>query len=509
MKVVTFGSKNLRPKLIKLFIKGTSCIKIKLFLLRAMPIMKNFHSVKLIVLFFYIISCGGNTHGQNENIDSTIILKNPAADSFKTGKIFNPVICKADPQQTYALYIPPNTTNEPLPVVYFFDPHGDGVLPLEKYKPLADSFHFILIGSNNSKNGNDWNDVEYIWNTLSNDSQKRIAIDRNRIYTCGFSGGAKVATYIALNHADIKGVIANGAGLPDILNAGNFNFSFTAIAGNGDMNMTDLVSINNSLNKTNTTHRIIFFEGIHEWAPESTMDKAFTGLQADAMRQKLIPKNDSFINNIINENKKEIDDYVKVNDLLKADGICNFSISILNGLTDDINWFKEKKNYLANNSAYQSQWLAEQKILAEEESIKASYQQKFGSTDINYWKETINDVRAKVTKKTPEGAMYQRLQAYLSLAFYSISNQLITGNENTEAQHFVTLYKMADSSNSEAWYFSAILDARNRDAKATKDDLLKAVSFGFNDKKRLESQPEFKSQDLSIDLGEIESKMKQ
>jgi len=470
--------------------------------------MKNFHSIKLIILFFYIISCGGNTHGEKESIDSSIISKNPAANTFKTGKIFNPVICEADPQQSYALYIPPNTTNEPLPIMYFFDPHGDGGLPLAKYKALADSFHFILVGSNNSKNGNDWNDAENIWNTLSNDSQKRIAVNRNRIYTCGFSGGAKVATFIALNHAGIKGVIANGAGLPDILNAGNFNFSFTAIAGNGDMNMTDLVSINNSLNKTNTTHRIIFFDGIHEWAPERTMEKAFTGIQADAMREKIIPKNDSFINNIINQNKKEIDDYIKANDFLKADGICNFSISILSGLTDEVNWFKEKKDFLANNSVYQKQWLAEQKILAEEENIKATYQQKFGTADINYWKKTINDVQAKATKKNPEAPMYQRLQAYLSLAFYSISNQLISGNKNTEARHFVTLYEMADPGNSEAWYLAAILDARDNDAKATKDDLEKAVSLGFNDKKRFESQPEFKSGALSIDLSEIENKMK-
>ena len=104
--------------------------------------------------------------------------------------------------------------------------------------------------------------------------------------------------------------------------------------------------------------------------------------------------------------------------------------------------------------------------------------------------------------------MYQRLQAYLSLAFYSVSSQLIAGNKNTEARRFVTLYQMADSSNSEAWYFAAILDARDHNTKATEDDLEKAVSLGFNDKKRFESQPEFESGDISINLSEIESKMK-
>ena len=45
--------------------------------------------------------------------------------------------------------------------------------------------------------------------------------------TCGFSGGAKVASYIALHDNNVKGVIAGGAGLPDETQAGNFNFSFT------------------------------------------------------------------------------------------------------------------------------------------------------------------------------------------------------------------------------------------------------------------------------------------
>ena len=76
---------------------------------------------------------------------------------------------------------------------------------------------------------------------------------------------------------------------PILTDAGNFNFSFTAIAGEGDMNMTDLVAITNGLDKTQTRHRIIFFDGIHEWAPENTMNIAFAGLQLDAMQQKLIP----------------------------------------------------------------------------------------------------------------------------------------------------------------------------------------------------------------------------
>ena len=127
---------------------------------------------------------------------------------------------------------------------------------------------------------------------------------------------------------------------------------------------------------------------------------------------------------------------------------------------------------------------------------------------MNYWMKTINDIDARSKAATPEGAMYKRLKAYLSLAFYSISNQLIKGNQDADAKNFVSLYKFVDPANSEAWYFSAILNARNKNAKATQEDLMKAAANGFNDKTRLMQQAEFQQLGNQIDLAEIESKMK-
>jgi len=474
--------------------------------------MKASQFIKLIIPLFFTIACANKNSGKtvNDNIvkDSVVAKNTFVADTFETGKVITHVICKADAAQSYALYIPAKSTYETLPVIYFFDPHGDGSLPLIKYKALADVYDFILIGSNNSKNGNDWSTTENIWNILYGDSQKRLKMNTNRIYTCGFSGGAKVAGYVALNHNEVKGVIANGAGLPDATAAGNFHFSFTAIAGEGDMNMTDLVTITNDLDKTLTRHRIIFFDGIHEWAPESTMNIAFAGLQLDAMHEKLISNDDLFINHFIANSKKRIADYLNTKNYIKAEEECKLSISMLGGLTVEVNWFKEKDASIKNNPDYQKQWQAEQNLLVTEQNIKAVYMEKFQQADMNYWATTIKEVQTKAKAKTATGAMYKRLQAYLSLAFYSINNQLIATNRNSDAQYFVGLYKMADATNSEAWYFSAILNARNNNGKATKADLLKAVENGFTDKNRLIQQPEFKNLGTQINLPEIESKMK-
>jgi hypothetical protein len=125
---------------------------------------------------------------------------------------------------------------------------------------------------------------------------------------------------------------------------------------------------------------------------------------------------------------------------------------------------------------------------------------------MNYWTNTIHGLQARANPSTPEGAMYQRLTAFLSLAFYSISNQLINNNRNPEARHFVELYKMDDPTNSEAWYFSAVLNARDNNAKGAEADLIEAVANGFADQGRMMQQNEFKV--LSIDLNAIAAKMK-
>jgi hypothetical protein len=465
-----------------------------------------------ILLMIFTSACGGRSQQEHSNTasnkKSAPAVTHFVRDSFPSGKVLQHVICRADSGQSYALYIPTSGNAVPLPVVYFFDPHGDGALPLEKYKDLAEKYNFLFVGSNNSKNGNDLAMADSIWNILSQDVTSRLDINTNRIYVCGFSGGAKVASYLALEHNSIKGVIANGAGLSEMLAGGNLPFSFTAIAGEGDMNMTDLVAIDVALDKTTTRHRIIFFDGIHEWAPERVMNIAFEGLQFDAMFNKIIPVNNQLIDEYLAESNKRIEHYLVAKNYISAIEECRLAANLLTGITTQVNQILAQEASIEKNPAYQAQLQERQKLLATEERIKNIFNQEFQAGDMNYWKKTIHEVQEKAKEKSDEGAMYQRLQAYLSLAFYTISNQLISGNRDEDAAYFVDLYKMADPTNSEAWYFSAILDARKNNIAATTSDLLKAVQNGFKDKARLEGQPEFQKPVSHLDLKKIEDRIK-
>jgi pimeloyl-ACP methyl ester carboxylesterase len=473
--------------------------------------MKILTCICLLTAAFYTEACANNPAkpaAQQVAIKDTVAAA-PAArpDSFAVGKVIDTITCTADAGQSYAAYIPSKGNKKAWPVIYFFDPHANGSLPLNKYKALAEKYGFLLIGSNNSKNGNDWQLTEAIWQILAGDTKKRFNIDPQRIYTAGFSGGAKVAGYVALNHPGlVKGVIANGAGLPDGVTADNYDFSFTALTGEGDMNMTELVAVSSAFDKTNTRHRIIVFNGIHEWAPAKTMEVALTGLQLDAMLKKQIPVNEALIKSLVANSKKAVETYTASNNLVKAVAECTLANSLLQGVSPEASWFSRKAASLSAQAAYKQQAQAQQQLLAKEEQIKGQYMQQFQQGDMDYWKKEIADLQAKAKASTPEGAMYQRLLAYLSLGFYSFSNQLVGNHRDVGAEYYVNLYKMADPTNSEAWYFSAILHARANDMAAVESDLLKAVEYGFNDKARLHRQDDFAGR--PIDFGKIESRMK-
>ncbi|HVU96932.1 MAG TPA: hypothetical protein VHE34_17000 [Puia sp.] len=423
------------------------------------------------------------------------------------GKVENAVICKADGTQSYALYIPLKGNGKALPVVFFFDPHGEGSLPLNRYRTLGEAYGFILVGSNNSKNGNDWPKTENIWNKLFSDVRERLKIDERRLYVCGFSGGAKVASYVAIQHPGIRGVIAGGAGLPDGVSADNFPFSFTVLAGEGDMNLTELAAVSAALDKTQTRHRLIGFDGKHDWAPLPVMDRAFAGWQLEAMHDRVLPQDPAFVRRIIAADKSRVEMAIRAGEYIRAEQACRVAASYLDGLTPEADGFRRKAAALDSDPKYKRQQQARDATFAREAARKSEFMNEFQQGDNKYWQQTIRQLESGAEAAGAEKGMYQRLIAYLSLAFYSISNQMIGAGRNDPARHFVELYKMADPGNSEAWYFSAVLDIREGHAAVAQADLQKAISLGFKDRARLSAQPEFQKGLGAGAIAQLESRM--
>lgn len=403
-------------------------------------------------------------------------------ETFPTGQVIDTVKCRADTNQSYALYIPAQHNGA---VIYCFDAHGAGVLPLNNYRTLADKYGFILVGSNNSKNGNSWPVTDSIWKILFEDTKDRLPLDTAHLYTCGFSGGAKVAGYVAMNCPAIRSVIVNGAGLPDDVAPGNFRFSYTTVAGVGDLNLTDLLAFNTALDKTTTRHHLILFEGKHEWAPAAAMDIAFAGLQAD---EGHAPKD------FLSQSTLRLDADMNSNQLLKAEAECRLVLSYLN----NENNFRDRLTSLLNDPLYKQQYNEQVAVLVREQQAKELFINKIQTPDTVFWPRTIRELSMGAKQPSIEGEMNQRLLAYVSLMLYTFSNHFMETNNDNIARYFVTLYKQADPTNSEASYFSAVLYARAGNRDDAEKELQQAVKYGFKDHTRFLEQPEF--QGLTLDV---------
>ena len=93
--------------------------------------------------------------------------------------------------------------------------------------------------------------------------------------------------------------------------------------------------------------------------------------------------------------------FVNGNDLIHAEAACTLSAALLEGLSSEVSWFKQKMPRLKGSTGFQNQWKKDKTLLRREETTKSIYMQQFQQGDLNYWTSTINDLKAK-SKQTPQ-----------------------------------------------------------------------------------------------------------
>jgi dienelactone hydrolase len=206
-----------------------------------------------------------------------------AAD-FARGVLIERVPVAANPEESYALYLPTTySPDRPAPILYAFDPRARGRVPVERFQAAAERYGWVVAGSNASRNGIAVGDII---GRLWGDTQARLAIDPRRVYTTGFSGGARIASGMGLASRDqVAGVVAFGAGLPS---GGRVpkgvSVLFFGGAGLDDFNLPEMRQLAADLDAAAIPNRLETWDGGHEWAPADLCTLALEWLELGAMR---------------------------------------------------------------------------------------------------------------------------------------------------------------------------------------------------------------------------------
>jgi predicted esterase len=294
-----------------------------------------------------------------------------AAPALETGKVLEHVVCAKFPEQSYALYLPSTySAKRDWPVVFAFDPGARGKVPVELMKEAAERYGFIVLGSNNSRNGT-WKPEADAADAMLQDAQERFSVDLKRIYFAGFSGGARVASQLAQLCKCSAGVLLSGAGFSqNSLPQRDTFFPVFSAVGNLDFNFSEVVPLQDKLEQIGYPHWLRAFDGVHEWAPASVMEEAFGWFRIQAMRTNREPRDEKFISAELKTAADGAEKYSANGDSLSAWRQYKEIAETYDGLAD-VTTFRAKAEELSRAKSVQDALKRERNDFADQERLSS------------------------------------------------------------------------------------------------------------------------------------------
>lgn len=392
----------------------------------------------------------------------------------------------------YALHIPPGiSAGEKAPVIFIFDPHAGGHLPVEKYSDLADEFGFVLVGSNESRNNQPIEDGLKYYMDMKNGIKNQVNIDENRLYVMGFSGGARVAVSIAIQQKDVEGVIGCGAGFPAVRQLPQPDFYYFAMVGYEDFNMGELINNDRLLKRSGFDNELVIFDGGHEWPPQQVMREAFLAILIHHMALPNGHKNQKLINKTISYYNDLIDDYKREGRYFDAAETAQRAASVLGGVvnTDD---FKSQAKSFKKNPRYNEDLSAMVKTMERETGLQQNYLDAFRTKGPQWWKAEIRKIKTPVDD-VYEQRLNKRLEAFVGLMAYMMTNKALSEHDLEQAQRSLEVYRMIEPANPEHAYLGAVVSMELGDENAAEKYLQQSIVLGFNNKERFRQEEAFKN----------------
>ncbi|HEX2934728.1 MAG TPA: hypothetical protein VHO72_05190 [Bacteroidales bacterium] len=409
---------------------------------------------------------------------------NSLPEKFNFSKV-STIKCSEDTTQSYSLYLPSSFDNKKQwPLIFLYDPHGNGNLSIENFKEAAERYGYILVGSNNSRNG--VAGTEDIIGKLVNDVFSKFPIDKQRIYAAGFSGGARVALNQALMMSNIKGIMMAGASANRVdFSSHNHKFDIYATAGLGDFNYLEVTSIQEQLQGLGWRFMLREFEGGHAWPPKEVINEAVLWFTLNAMRDKVIAKEETLIDKVFAEERFQIDSLIDAGHLVAAEQAANNAVSLLKKLSST-----KKLEHSIEKIKKMPEYKAEMELRSQSFNVENEWKQglinSFTSKDTAWWRKQLAELELRINSPGDvySRQMFMRVKGFLGIVAYTFTNDIIMRNQMDQAQRLISIYQIIEPANADVMFFKAImLDRQNKTSEAL-SCVKKARKLGFSDWKK-------------------------
>ena len=366
------------------------------------------------------------------------------AQQFEAGKIIDSLSIDKHKTETFTLYLPSTyNSKRAFPIVFIFSPSGNGKRGVETFIKSAEVSEFILVCSNNARNGSLTQNLN-IAQRLFNHVFSNFNILENRIYLAGFSGGARLATAIASASNQIEGVIACGAGFisdPNYMPA-DPNFSYVGLCGERDINYREMFDVKKYLDQLNFHNTLFIFDGKHQWPTDEQLLLAFNWLEMEAIRKGHTTKSLHEIRELYSMDLSKATTMEKNNQLLIAsqhfDRIINTYHSYFN-----LDTVRQRLLNLEKSKDYSNSLKNRNKAFEKEEELNLYFSKRFdedysepNKNNLKWWAREFGKIdKRKLKSNTQIIKMYERVRFKIFVTAYTISNQS-NSNMSQEQKEF-------------------------------------------------------------------------
>ncbi|HEY6309118.1 MAG TPA: hypothetical protein VI488_21960 [Candidatus Angelobacter sp.] len=420
------------------------------------------------------------------------------------GTVVSRVACLDDPIQSYAVYLPSHyTTDRTWPILYAFDPFARGKTAVDVYKDAAEKYGYIVVGSNNSKNGPSAVQLAAA-QALWLDTHRRFSIDKNRVYTTGLSGGARVATSFALYcyTCSVAGVIAHGAGYPIMQSQkppANDRLVYYAIVGDEDFNYPEIMALRKKKEEAGAACKVKIYPGPHQWAPPEVVAGAMEWLELKAMQAGTEKPDRAFVHKIFESTQAEAAQAEQRGDVLSQYYALRSLVEDFKGL-EDTTQFAGKLAQVKGSKALKNAEHSQQREIELQASLTtaaAGDLAEFGAADAGaqgglgqHIASVMSDLRRRAKSNGSDHAVYSRAFTQLWIQGLEAGQDAFRENRLPQATAYFAL--MAEASPDQAWPLLLLAEASVRagNKKVAIKALEQAVQRGVKHAQTLTQDPE-------------------
>ena len=369
--------------------------------------------------------------------------------TLSKGKIQDSLKVNDSIPESFALYLPKKfDVSKKWPIVFVFDMQGRGKQVAGMLAQSAENEGYIVASSNHANDSLSITKNVLVASRMMKRVTTMVPIDSNRIYTAGFSGGARLASMLPAFISKIAGVLSCGAAINNIevLNSKKA-FHFIGVVGLEDYNYAEMLTSEKALNKIKFPNQLFAYQGSAKWPSEKYITLALQAFTLSAMAKGNVPKDDAFVQKSYNAHLVETNELLATQPLLAQDRLWGV-MEIFRPLRN-IDSLAASSKTLRKTKLYRSQKRNRSAVMFKESLTKedfAYYLEEdvltYNYNNLGWWKYQMEELKKyQKSASSFERNMGKRLEGYLG-ALIEDNLDMLTQEKTIDLESLNFLYML-------------------------------------------------------------------